>query len=130
MRKFALIRIEQVKGKLQFFKLQTDGICEFDQFCESLERTGNKKQLSTIYAIMDLVANLHYMPKSKYRELKGRRKSDKVKDFEIKKDDIRIYLFKDQSGNIVVFGGFKRNQTEDITRLRRIKSEFVNQISK
>jgi hypothetical protein len=78
---------------------------------------------------MDSVANLKYIPKNRYRELKGRKKSDKIKDFEIKKDDIRIYLFKDLAGNVVIFGGFKNNQVKDIARLRRIKNEFVKQKS-
>lgn len=125
MHTFALIRIDQVKGKINFYKLEIDGECEFDEFCEALENTDEKKVLNTIYATMDSVANLKLLPKTKFRELKGRRTSDKVKDYEIKKDAIRIYLFKDDKGNIVVFGGSKNNQKEDIARLRRLKEEYI-----
>ena len=38
MRIFALKKIEQVKGKINFYKLEVDGKCEFDEFCELLER--------------------------------------------------------------------------------------------
>lgn len=125
MHTFALIRIDQVKGKINFYKLEIDGECEFDEFCEALENTDEKKVLNTIYATMDSVANLKLLPKTKFRELKGRKTSDKVKDYEIKKDAIRIYLFKDDKGNIVVFGGSKNNQKEDIARLRRLKEEYI-----
>ncbi|MCU0472505.1 MAG: hypothetical protein MUC93_03930 [Bacteroidales bacterium] len=125
MHTFALIRIEQVKGKINFYKLEIDGKCEFNEFCEALENADEKKALNTIYATMDSVANLKFLPRTKFRELKGRRTSDKVKDYEIKKDAIRIYLFKDDKGYIVVFGGSKNNQKEDIARLRRLKVEYI-----
>lgn len=95
MPKFALVKIDQVKGKINFYKLKIDGTCEFDEFC--LE----------------------------FKELKGRKKSEKVKDFEIKKDVYRVYLFKDDAGNVIVFGSSKNNQKEDIARLRRLKEEFI-----
>ena len=122
---FALKKIEQVKGKINFYKLEIDGKCEFDEFCSAIERADGSKILLTIYAIMDSVANLSLLPKTKFRELKGRKASDKVKDYEIKKDAIRVYLFKDEIGNIVVFGGSKNNQKEDIARLRRLKEEYI-----
>jgi hypothetical protein len=69
MHTFVLIKIDQVKGKFSFHKLSIDGNCEFDEFCEALERTNEKKALNTIYAIMESVANLRFLPKKKYREL-------------------------------------------------------------
>lgn len=125
MPKFALIRIDQVKGKINFYKLGIDGKCDFDEFCEAFETADEKKILLTLYAIMDSVANLSLLPKTKFRELKGRKRSDKTKDYEIKKDTIRIYLFKDVVGNIVVFGSSKQNQKEDIARLRKLKEEYI-----
>jgi hypothetical protein len=125
MYKFALHKIEQVKGKISFFKLEVDGKCEFDEFCKMMEGTGKRKELSSMLAIMDSAANLRIMPKTRYRELKGRKKADKTKDYEVKKDEFRIYLFKIDEGNVVVFGSFKSKQKEDILRLRRIKREFI-----
>jgi hypothetical protein len=125
MPKFALIKIDQVKGKINFYKLGIEGKCDFDEFCEAFETAEEKKILLTLYAIMDSVANLSLLPKTKFRELKGRKKSDKTKDYEIKKDTIRIYLFKDVVGNIVVFGSSKQNQKEDIVRLRKLKEEYI-----
>jgi hypothetical protein len=128
MHRFALKNIEQVKGKISFFKLEIDGKCYFDDFCKSFVSPEEEKVLAVIYATMDSVANLKFLPNTKFRELKGRRKSDKIKDFEIKKDDIRVYLFKDKAGHIVVFAGCKNDQEEDIARLRRIKLEYINSL--
>lgn len=125
MPRFALKKIEQVKGRINFYKLEVDGRSEFNEFCEALENANERKVLNTIYATMDSVANLKYLPKTKFRQLKGRKTSDKVKDYEIKKDTIRIYLFKDDKGNIVVFSGTKNDQKEDIAKMRRIKEEYI-----
>lgn len=123
---FALISLDQVKGRIKFYKLEIDGICEFDQFCEALENKNGQTILHTIFAIMESVANLNYLAKTKFRELKGRKKSDKVKDYEVKKGEYRVYLFKDEHGNIIVFGSCKNDQKEDIARLRRIKEKYLN----
>ena len=125
MPKFALIRIEQVKGKINFFKLVIDGTCEFDKFCQELDRAETKKALFSIYATMESVANLIRPPGTRFKELKGRKINDNVKDYEIKKDAFRVYLFKDEAGNVIVFGSSKNNQKEDIARLRRLKEEFI-----
>lgn len=121
---FALINIDQVKGKIKFFKLEIDGICEFDNFCKELESTKEGvKVLKTIYAIIDSASNLKHLPRTKFRELKGRKLSDKIKDYELKKGDNRIYMFMD-SGYVVVFAGTKNKQNQDIAKLRRIKFEY------
>lgn len=121
---FVLKKIDQVKGRIRFYKLEIDKVCEFDVFCKELEKTEEgKKLLKTIYAIMDSASNLKHLPKTKFRELKGRRSSDKIKDYELKKADYRIYMFMD-SGYVVVFAGTKSKQDHDIARLRRIKFEY------
>lgn len=124
MCKFALKRIGQVKGRISFYKMEINGECLFDSFCTTLDAAGERTVLISIFASMESVANLLIMPKTRFRELKGRIKSDTVKDYEIKKNRYRVYLFKDDNGNIVVLGGIKDTQKEDIKRLRRIKIQY------
>ena len=128
MHRFALLPIEQIKGKINFFKLEVDGECEFDNFINDLTESGELSIVHTLFALMESVANLTFLPQKKYRELKGRHKNDIIKDYEIKKSvngvPKRIYLFKDSVGNIVVFGSSKASQEKDIARLRRIKKEY------
>ena len=122
---FALKLIEQVKGKIKFYKLERDKKCEFDEFCNLLEGKKEESKLRAIFAIMDSVSNLNRLPKIKFRELEGRSPDDKIKEYEIKKKPYRVYLFKDSEGNIVVFGSIKGNQKRDIKRFRAIKIEYL-----
>jgi hypothetical protein len=123
---FALKKIEQVKGKVNFFKLEIDNRCEFDEFCELLERRKEASKLRTIFATMDSVSNLIRLPKTKFRELEGRSPGDHNKEYEIKKKPYRVYLFRDKEGNIIVFGSIKGNQKKDLQRLRAVKNEYIN----
>ncbi|MEZ5020042.1 MAG: hypothetical protein R2756_07940 [Bacteroidales bacterium] len=127
MHTFALKRIEQIKGKISFFKLEIDGVCEFDEFCETLEKKKEGSKLRTIYAIMESASNItpSRLPGTKYKELAGRPQGDDVKEYEIKKKPYRVYLFRDDEGNIIAFGGIKNNQKKDITRFRSIKKEYL-----
>jgi len=127
MHTFALKRIEQVKGKVSFFKLEIDGVCEFDEFCENLENKKEERKLRTIYAIMESASNITptRLPGAKFKELEGRPHGDNVKEYEIKKKPYRVYLFKDDEGNVIVFGGTKNNQKKDIKRFREIKKEYI-----
>ena len=126
MHTFALKRIEQIKGKIGFFKLEIDGVCEFDEFCKTLEEKKEGSKLRTIYAIMESASNISpsRLPGTKYKELEGRHRGDDVKEYEIKKKPYRVYMFRDDEGNIIVFGGIKNNQKKDITRFRSIKKEY------
>ena len=53
---FALKRIEAVVGKQQFAKLIVDGICPFDEFEKTMIQY--KSEVKTLYAYMNMVANL------------------------------------------------------------------------
>ena len=68
------------------------------------------------------------LPASKFKELKGRKKGDKYKDYEFKEDVYRIYLFDDPDlGKIIAICSTKDSQDRDIARLRKIKSEYFKQ---
>ena len=47
------------------------------------------------------------------------------KEFEIKKGDLRVYIIK-EDGHIVVLGGKKGAQDEDIRKFRSIKERYLN----
>ena len=70
MSKFALEKMELIKGKQIFNKLLVDGKAPFDCFTEELEEQ-YKSELGSIYYRMEAVANLQLLPKDKFRELKG-----------------------------------------------------------
>ncbi|MCF8304165.1 MAG: hypothetical protein K9I94_12875 [Bacteroidales bacterium] len=129
MTKFALKRIEAVKGNIDVHKLIINDKCEFDSFIEALEHEGKYAIIGSLFATLNSVANLMRMPRTRFRELKGRRKNDSIKDYEAKAGSYRLYLFKHTSGKIVVFGGLKREQEKDIKRMRKLKMEFIKTFS-
>jgi putative component of toxin-antitoxin plasmid stabilization module len=124
MSKFALTDIPEVKGLIRFKKLVIDGVCQYDQFCDQIRKEGNlSKQLIGLLSNLNQVANLKRLPKQKFRDITPA--NDPVKEFEIKKGDRRLYVFKDEAGHIIVFGGKKSTQNADIGRFRSIKRQYL-----
>lgn len=127
MSKFVIEEIVEIRGKQKFFKLLNNGKCEFEEFCKDcLKDPLMKKQLAQIVTRMGYIADLKYdrLDKTKFRELSGRDKNDAHKDYEIKTKHLRLYFFKDVNGQVVVLGGTKGEQGEDIKRMRAIKKEY------
>jgi putative component of toxin-antitoxin plasmid stabilization module len=120
---FALLHIDQVKGKIKFYKLEIDGKCLFDEFCNNLKGKREISKLKRILTRMDLLSNQNRLNPEQYKEL-VRPASDQIKDYEIKVKPYRVYFFKDECGNIVVLGGTKNSQPKDIKRFRKIKFEY------
>jgi putative component of toxin-antitoxin plasmid stabilization module len=124
MSKFALEDIPEVKGQIKFKKLIIDGVCQYDEFCAQIEKDGNlKKQLIGIFSNMNQVAQMKRLPREKFRDITPQK--EQIKEFEIKKGDLRVYVIKEQ-GHIVVLGGKKSTQVEDIKQFRSIKSRYLN----
>lgn len=124
---FAVKRIESVSGKQVFEKLLIDGYCQFDEYEEEITR--NKKyikDLGKIYFYMNQVSELQPLPKEKFRELKGN-KNDTLKEYEFKSGDLRVYAIKKENGKIIVLGGYKNAQKEDLVKFRSIKKRFMTE---
>lgn len=123
MSKFTLVRLREVVGKISFSKLVEDDYCPFDEFMKEIESEGNlNKHLLSILAIMDQVANLKLLPKSKYKDITPFR--ELIKEFEIKKGDLRVYLIKEEE-HILILGGKKNSQAKDIRKFRSIKERYL-----
>ena len=123
MAKFALQKISLIKGRVHFAKLEVDGLCPFDIFCEEIKNEGNlQSQLNTIYSRIEQIANLQRLPRNKFRDITPKKES--VKEFEIKTADLRVYLIKEES-HIIVVGGKKNTQKSDISKFRSIKNKYL-----
>ena len=125
---FTIELIEVITGKNRFYKLLHGDRCDYDDFCNKCKANPIfKKQLATLQTRLMYVAQLKFdhLDETKYRELKGRKSNDPYKDYEIKTKNLRIYFFKDEgTGQIIVSGGKKDSQHEDINRMRIIKSNY------
>jgi hypothetical protein len=122
MSKFALEKIEQVVGKIKFYRLVIDSKCQFTEFCNSIENEGGyDDQLDAIYSRMNSIANLKMLPKEKFRQLFA----SPVKQYEIKTKDLRVYLIKEEkTGNIIFLGGKKNSQKGDIKKFITIVKSY------
>lgn len=128
MNKFALRRLSQIRGRVPVFMLETDGICQFEEFCAQIEADGNlKKQLVTVLARMDQVANMQRLPAEKFKDITPAK--EYVREFEIKTRDLRVYMIKEEN-HIVVLGGKKNTQANDIRKFRSVKRRYLQQTKK
>ena len=123
MSNFALLPVPQIKGTIQYRKLEIDGVCPFDSFCNEIQMTGNlRKQLPGLFQIMDDVANRKSLPREKFKDITPAK--EKVREYEFKKKDLRAYAIKD-NGHILIFGGRKSTQQNDIRQFRSIKKRYL-----
>ncbi|RKR84838.1 hypothetical protein BDD43_5091 [Mucilaginibacter gracilis] len=128
MSKFALKEYNNVTGKIKFFKLIEDTVCYWDDFCREIQKEANfEDQLITIISRMNDVANLRRLPKEKFRDITPDK--EVIKEYEIKTKDLRVYLIKDDVGNIVLIGGKKSSQVSDIKSFRALKRSYFNSIN-
>jgi putative component of toxin-antitoxin plasmid stabilization module len=129
MAKFALKEISEITGKVKFFKLLNENVCEFDTFWNEILNEGNlKSELNTIQARMQLVSDLKSMPKEKFKDITPA--GDAIKEYEIKTPNLRVYIFHEHlKGRIVVCGGKKGSQASDIKHFRNIKKEYFKSLN-
>ena len=104
-------------------KLIIDGVCENDEFCDQIRREGNLgRQLIGIINNMSQVANMKRLPQEKFKDITAR--NDTIKEFELKKGDLRIYLIKEE-GHILILGGKKSSQHGDIKHFRSVNRRYI-----
>jgi CO dehydrogenase/acetyl-CoA synthase alpha subunit len=121
--------------RFPIFKLETNGHCEYDEWRKTIKAEGTyAAELKTLDTLMLLHAQMQRLAPAKYKELSG---GGDIKDFEFRSRNLRIYLFKlpgspGQEGKVVVIGGHndKKQQKQDIARMRRLKKEFYDSLSK
>ena len=122
---FAIHHIKEIHGKFNICKLEKDGVVLYDLF--ETEITKDKTiagQLNSIQTTLIRIANNYDIPDTKYKKLAGCK--DEYIEYEIKTKDLRVYLFKEHStGNVIVIGGKKSTQKEDIRNFRNIKQQYL-----
>ena len=126
MPKFALQNIEAVQGNQTFEKLLIDGVSPFDTFEDNLEAK-DKRSLEKIYFYMNEVANNRTLPNTKFKDVTP--KKEKVKEYEFKDGDLRVYGISKYGGKIIILGGYKNRQQKDYRTFRSLKEQYLNQAS-
>ena len=121
---FALHIIEAIQGNQVFEKLLVDGVAPFDTFENNIEES-DKRSLEKIHLYMEDVANNKPLPKTKFRDITP--KKERVKEYEFKDGNIRVYAISKYGGKIIVIGGYKNRQQKDIVSFRSLKAQYLEQ---
>jgi hypothetical protein len=112
-----------------FYKLSVNGKCLIDEFWHKIQKEGSyEDDLDKIQVIIEKMSKGEPTPPKLFKELKGRKKSDHTKDYEISVKKIRVYLFKcEKIGKIIVLGALKdpKGQVADIATMRRYKIAYI-----
>ncbi|MCA6362725.1 MAG: hypothetical protein IM638_06780 [Bacteroidetes bacterium] len=147
---FVVRKLETKQGRLQFYSLNIckkcpyDGVCKvtkdeaiekyqcelgpWDIFEDELAVNNNNyhKQLLTVYSRLDSLVQLQTLPQNKFKDITP--KGEKVKEYEIKTPDLRVYMFHmEHLGRIIVTGGIKGTQQSDIKQFRNLKKAYLEQ---
>lgn len=123
---FVLHRIWELEGNNVIYKLEKDGYIYFDEFERKIKKDRSVSgQLNSIQTTLYRIINNLPVPETKFKRLKGSYGS--LDEYEIKTKDLRVYLFREnRTGNIIVWGGRKSTQPEDIRQFRRIKQLYAD----
>ncbi len=127
MHNFALNEIKEISGKIKFFKLFINSVCQFEEFLEQCNKDGNlKSEIIQLQSRMQQVSDLKQLPINKHRDITP--KNESVKEYEFKSKHLRIYTIHDKkNGRIIVLAGKKTTQKLDIKKFRAIKKIIINQ---
>jgi hypothetical protein len=132
LKKYSLILSEHIPNetKIKVYELCKNEKSLFKSFVEEIEEDGNLfDKLAGALRIVEETSNLVRFPKTRFRELQGHKLNCKV--YEAKSGIIRIYLFHEEfTGRVIVTGGLKDNQKEDIKALFKIISDYQNEKEK
>jgi hypothetical protein len=116
------IQAEIIEKETKKIEVEIKG--ELDIYEESLEVI-YKRQFANILANMEKKANLYNLPKTKFKEFPT---SDLVKEYEFKAGDLRVYAIKIPNGQLIILGGYKNSQQQDISRFRSLKRQYLESL--
>ena len=94
---------------------------------KEIEKEGNlRSELRKIVTRLHDIADCKLLPFNKFKDITPKKENNK--EYEIKTDNLRVYLFHDKyTGRVIVCGGKKGTQSADIKHFRNIKKEYFNQ---
>src|SRR5690554_840685 len=129
MSNYSLILSENVSQatKIKVWELCIDGVSVLEPFIEQVIDEGTySNDLAGAIRNLELAADLKRLPKTKFREIKNKNINGKL--YEAKHGSVRIYHFHEKhTGRIIVLGGVKNDQKQDIkTAVKKIKA-FQNE---
>lgn len=123
---FAKTFLDEFSTPQRIFKLVRNNKCLIDSFLTEIKKDKNlEPELGELYAIIADAADGSLLPPSRYKPLKIA-KNLKYQPYEAKTYHLRIYLFHErESGMIIIIGGKKTEQRQDLKRVEQIIKEYT-----
>lgn len=129
---FTLRELEiDVKKVRRIFLLEVDGKSPFADFEKRMTKAGKRNDLSKIGVLLEDLALGLDLPNNANAPLRGVDHEDEWKEYELRKNQLRVYYFLiPPNSNVIVLGEFKKakkdnkEQKETIAEFRRLKQAF------
>lgn len=114
--------------------LEIDGKVPFEQFTQDAQKAGRRGDIVKILGLLDQIAQGHELPPNANRELREVAAEDKWREFELRKNQTRVYYFVlPPDGRVVVLGEVKKEakqQRATIARFRSMKAAYKRFVQK
>lgn len=126
MPNFTLLELTHYNTKQKVYRLSRDGRCYYDEFIEEIKKDKNlEPELGDLIPTIKYVADFQkpILPKQRYRKLKLG-KNARYSVFEAKSNHLRLYVFVEDSGLIIILGGKKTEQDADIKKIEKLLKEY------
>ena len=126
---FSLIPLDLPEGaRRRLLLLEVDGKVPYAVFEKEMSKSGKRKEMQKISVLFDEIAMGRDVPPNAIKPIKGRLSNDNWEEFELRKNQVRVYFFViPPDGNIIVLGEFKKNdkqQRKTIGYFQELKQQF------
>lgn len=118
MPEFAKKRMVSVRNpQYTFYEIIVNGKSLYEEFINSLTQKKDLRNIESIHAMMDRLGK-SLLNSSIINHISGG-KYDRSDVYEFKKNNIRVYFILKAPDVLIVLGGFKNNQDNDIAKIFR-----------
>jgi len=123
---FTFEKMDDIRGKIDFYKLKVDGSILLDNFVEKITTNPRyKKEYLNILSWMEHYSNNKLVGREKFRTLDNKKEPYTL--FEFKSDHLRVYGMGRTGGEVIIFGGYKNHQKKDVKWLRVVAKDIYKQ---
>ena len=124
MPKFTFEKIKAIGiGKFKILQLAIDGVKQLDEFTLEIKGTSYEEEYEMLLAWMDHYTKTGEIAFNKLKDLK-KNKKDKIKEFEFKTTNLRLYAIQGDKGKIIILCGYKKDQTKNLNSFRTLKKQI------
>lgn len=99
---------------------------QLDNFEFNLE-TKDKSSFRRLLTILIRLVKNESLPQTMFKEVS--RKNDNIKEYEVKANNLRLYLIKIKHGKLIILGGYKNTQKQDFIKFRNLKQQYINYLN-